>query len=87
MTIGNASDALNVDLGGVTQNFAISSGKTLTFVNVISDGGLSVSGGGTLMLDGVNSFTGGTLINGGTVNLSGAYRSLASSATVEGERL
>jgi autotransporter-associated beta strand protein len=53
VTIGNLADALNVDLGGVTRNFNVSSGKALSIYNAISDGSFNVQGGGTVNLYGV----------------------------------
>ncbi len=42
-----AAQGLNVDLGGVTRTFAASAGRTLTLYNVVSNGGISVTGGET----------------------------------------
>jgi len=66
VTIGSstANQNLNVNLGGVTRTLTIGSGKTLTFANVITNGGITVTGG-TLSLGTANTFTGVLTINGG----------------------
>lgn len=72
VTIGNASNVLNVNLGGVTRTATVSPFRTLTLVNVISDGGLTKAGTGTLALTGANTFTGGVSLDAGTLSLGNA---------------
>jgi fibronectin-binding autotransporter adhesin len=72
VTIGNSSNALNVNLGGVTRTATVDPFRTLTLVNVVSNGGLTKAGGGTLALNGVNTFAGGVTLNAGTLSLGNA---------------
>jgi autotransporter-associated beta strand protein len=75
VTIGNATNALNVNLGGATRTFTVNPSKTLTFTNVISGtnptDGITATGGGTVILNGnANTFTGVLSVTGGsTLNL------------------
>ena len=73
VTIGNATNNLNVDLGPTGQTFTISSGNTLSILNVISDtGSLTEAGAGTLTLSGANTFSGGTTLSAGQLNINNA---------------
>lgn len=77
---------LNVDLGGVTRTFTVGSGRSLGFVNAISNGGI-VAFGGTINFSGANTYTGATVLNTGTMSLNGSAGSSAfSDFTVNGGR-
>jgi autotransporter-associated beta strand protein len=75
---GNAGQNLNVDLGGVTRTLGVASGRTLGFVNVISNGGI-VMNGGTVNFSGANTYTGTTTVNSGNLSLNGAAGGVAGS--------
>lgn len=75
---GSTNQALHVDLGGVTRRFEVSTGRTLGFVNVISNGGI-IASGGTLNFSGANTYTGDTVILSGTFALNGSAGSAAGS--------
>ncbi len=80
ITIGSTTGtkALNVDLGGASRTLTVGSGKTLTFTNVISNGGITAAGG-TINLAGVNTYSGATVVNLGVLALTGAVGSSANS--------
>ncbi len=69
---------LNVDLGGVTRTFTVGSGRTLGFVNVISNGGI-IASGGTINFSGANTYSGATTLNAGTISMNGQTGSSANS--------
>lgn len=79
VTIGNATNILNLNLGGVTRTATVSPFRTLTLVNAVSNGGLIKAGSGTLALNGANTFTGGVSLGAGTLSL-GAATALGTSA-------
>ena len=72
ITIGSATanQALDVDLGGTTRTFTVGSGRTLGFVNVVSNGGLILNGG-NINFSGTNTYSGATIINSGAVGFNG----------------
>ena len=78
ITLGNATAGLNlnVNLGGQTRTFTVGTGRSLGFVNVISNGGI-IASGGTLNFSGTNTYTGTTTINSGVFSLNGATGSSA----------
>lgn len=78
ITFGSSTNGLflNVDLGGATRAFTVGSGRTLGFVNAISNGGI-VASGGSINFSGANTYTGNTVVNAGTVNLNGTTGSSA----------
>lgn len=78
ITLGatTAGQALNVDLGGVTRALTVGSGRSLGFVNTISNGGIIMSGG-TVNFSGANTYTGPTVVNAGNLSLNGAAGSVA----------
>lgn len=78
---GTTNQRLNVDLGGVVREFKVTSGRTLTFSNVLSNGGVTVTGG-TVNLSGVNTYTGLTTVNAGTLALNSGAASIANSDVV-----
>ncbi len=80
ITLGvtTAGQALNVDLGGVTRTFTVGSGRSLGFVNVISNGGVVVNGG-TVNYSGANTYSGATTVNSGNLSLNGGAGSAAAS--------
>ncbi len=61
-------------------------GKSLTFTNVISDGGnnysLTKAGTGLLILSGANTYGGDTTVSAGTLELGQAYLAATSTVTV-----
>jgi fibronectin-binding autotransporter adhesin len=69
---------LNVDLGGQIRTLNVASGRTLGFVNVISNGGLDIYGG-TVNMSGLNTYTGDTRVFTGNLSLNGANGSIANS--------
>jgi hypothetical protein len=73
-----AGQNLNVDLGGATRTFTVGAGRTLGFVNVISNGAI-VASGGTINFSGANTYNGTTTLNAGTMSLNGALGSSANS--------
>ncbi len=75
---GTAANNLNVNLGGVTRTFTSGTSKNLTFVNVISNGGVTTYGG-TVTFSGINTYTGATTVNTGILALNGATGSSANS--------
>lgn len=74
VTIGSttAINALNINLGGATRTFNANTGKTLVFPNVISNGGLNITGGGVVTLSGANTFADGVSLKAGKVKLQNA---------------
>jgi fibronectin-binding autotransporter adhesin len=66
VTLGNATNHLNVNLGAVTRTMTVAANRTLSLIDVVSNGGIIKAGGGTLTLTGANSYTGTTTIAGGT---------------------
>ncbi len=81
VTIGNATQILNVNLGGTTRTMTVASGRTLTLQNVVSSGGIIKGGDGTLTLNGNNTYSGGTTISAGT-NILGNANALGTSGTI-----
>lgn len=73
-----ANQNLNVNLGGQTRNFTVAASRTLGFVNVISNGGLNLTGG-TINFSGANTYSGATVINSGAVGFNGSSGSAANS--------
>jgi fibronectin-binding autotransporter adhesin len=69
VTLGGTSFHLNVDLNGVTRTMTVAANRTLTLLDVVSNGGIIKSGTGTLTLSGANTFNSGLTIQGGTVML------------------
>ena len=85
VTIGNATNNLNVDLGTAGRTFTISAGDTLSILNVISDtGSLTEAGAGTLTLSGANSYTGGTTLSAGQLNINNATAIGTGTMTISG---
>jgi autotransporter-associated beta strand protein len=73
VTIGNAADGLDLDLGAATRTFNLSAGDTLAILNTLSGGvGVTKSGAGTLTLDGANSYSGTTSATAGQLNIGSA---------------
>ncbi len=72
ITFGNstANQNLNIDLGGQTRSFTVATSRILGFVNVVSNGGLNLSGG-TINFSGANTYSGATVINSGAVGFNG----------------
>jgi autotransporter-associated beta strand protein len=67
VTIGNDTNHLNVDLGGLTRTMTVAASRTLTLMDVVSNGGIAKAGSGTLTLSGNNSYSSGTTISAGTL--------------------
>ncbi|MFA5390368.1 MAG: autotransporter-associated beta strand repeat-containing protein [Candidatus Omnitrophota bacterium] len=69
VTVGDADNHLNVNLGGATRTMTVAANRTLTFLDVVSNGALTKTGSGIFTLSGANTYSGGTTINaaGGTV--------------------
>ncbi len=80
LTFGSATanQTLNVNLGGVTRTLTVVTGRTLTFTNVISNGGLTILGG-TVNFSEANTYSGATTVKSGTLALNGATASAANS--------
>lgn len=74
VTLGNsaATNGLNIDLGGATRTFNVNSGRTFNILNVVSNGGLNITGGGVVTLNGANTFAGGIALKAGKVRLQNA---------------
>jgi autotransporter-associated beta strand protein len=93
ITLGNDTNVLNVDLGGVTRTFNVSTSKNLSFRNVLSDGDFIVAGGGTVKLGGAGGSTAGSAtVAGGTLNFDSSTTSVtgatrAQSITLRGGTL
>jgi len=81
VTIGNASNHLNVDLGGVTRTLTVAASRTLTFTDVVSNGGIIKAGTGTLTLSAANTYTSGTTISAGTL-VAGNNSALGTAGTI-----
>jgi len=81
VTIGNSSNHLNVDLNGVTRTLTVAASRTLTFTDVVSNGGIIKAGNGTLTLSAANTYTLGTTISAGTV-IVGNANALGTSGTI-----
>jgi autotransporter-associated beta strand protein len=64
--IGGTTNALNVNLGGVTRTMSVAASRTLTLNDVVSNGGITKTGTGTLLLNGANTLT-DVAINDGTL--------------------
>lgn len=67
VTIGNASNHLNVDLGGVPRTITVAANRTLTFTDMVTNGAIVKAGSGTLTLNGANTYTNGTAVSAGTL--------------------
>jgi autotransporter-associated beta strand protein len=68
---GTANQNLNVNLGGVTRTATVSANKGLTFVNVLSNGGLTKTGAGLLTLSSnASTYAGQLSIQQGTLSIA-----------------
>jgi autotransporter-associated beta strand protein len=68
VTIGDAANHLNVNLGGVNRNITITSQtNTLNLLDTVSNGGITTLGAGTLVLAGNNTYAGVTTVSNGMV--------------------
>ena len=67
-----ANSALNIDLGGATRTFNANASRNLVVLNVVTNGGLNITGGGAVALSGANTFTGGVNLKSGKVRLGNA---------------
>ena len=82
VTIGNSANHLNVDLGGVARTMTVAANRTLTILDVMSNGTIAKgSGGGTLILGGANTFGSGILAFGSGSTAYG-YIQLANNAAL-----
>ena len=81
--LGDATNHLNLNLGGATRTITIAS-NTLTLNDVVSNGAITKTGAGILRLQGTNTFDGVTAINVGTVILrnSSALGSTVGNTTI-----
>jgi len=86
VTIGNSANHLNMDLGGITRTLTVAAGRTLTLVDVVSNGGITKEGSGTLTLSGANSYAGGTTISEGAL-ATGVAAGLSTGAVVNNATL
>jgi autotransporter-associated beta strand protein len=88
ISLGNttANRNLNIDLGGVNRTVTVQgSGKNLNFVNVVSNGGLTVNGTGNVYISGASTYSGATIVNSGVLRISGNSGGIVNSAvTVNG---
>jgi autotransporter-associated beta strand protein len=67
---GTANQNLNVNLGGVTRSLTVNANKGLTFVNVLSNGGLAKTGTGTLTLSSnASTYSGQLTVAQGTLSI------------------
>ncbi|MEI7902757.1 MAG: InlB B-repeat-containing protein, partial [bacterium] len=72
VTLGDAANHLNVNLGGATRTLTVAASRTLTLADVVSNGGIVKEGSGALTLSGVNTFTGSISNNAGALTIGGA---------------
>ena len=73
VTIGDPTNTLNLALGTVTRNIALSIGNTLLIQNTVSGtGSLNESGSGTLTLAGADTNSGGVTLSSGQLNINTA---------------
>ena len=74
VTIGSttANNGLNINLGGETRTFSVNSGRTLVIPNVVTNGGLNITGGGVVTLSGANTFADGLTLKAGKIRLQNA---------------
>jgi len=86
VTIGNASNHLNVDLG-TGGRMTVAASRILTLVDVVSNGGIIKAGAGTLTLSGANTYAGGTLLSLGTLKLGNASALGSGTLTISGGSL
>jgi uncharacterized repeat protein (TIGR02543 family) len=66
VTIGDATNHVNINLGGVTRTITVAS-NVLVLNDVVSNGGMTKAGAGNLKLQGTNTYDGVTTINAGSV--------------------
>lgn len=66
VTIGDATNHVNINLGGVTRTITVAS-NVLVLNDVVSNGGITKAGAGNLKLQGTNTYAGVTAINAGAV--------------------
>jgi autotransporter-associated beta strand protein len=81
VTIGNSANPLNVDLGGVARTMTVATNRTLTILDVMSNGTIVKAGVGTLILGGANTFGAGTLTFGNSTTAVG-YIQLANNTAL-----
>jgi hypothetical protein len=82
IVFGNAAAnlALNVDLGGAHRKFVVGPGRSLGFVNEISNGSISIYG--VVNFSGSNTYIGDTRVYTGNLSLNGTMGSVASTVYV-----
>ncbi len=67
-----ANNGLDINLGGASRLLTVNAGKSLTILNVVSNGGLEITGGGTVTLSGANTFADGVTVKLGQLRLGHA---------------
>ena len=68
VTLGDAANHLNVNLGAATRTMTVAIGRSLTFVDAVSNGGIAKAGDGILTLSGSNTYSLGTSVTAGALS-------------------
>ena len=72
VTIGNSANHLTLNLGAATRTLTVAASRTLTLLDVVSNGGITKAGSGTLTLSGTNAYASGTTVSAGTLKVGSA---------------
>jgi autotransporter-associated beta strand protein len=84
ITLGNATNVLNLSLNSATQTLNVVAGDQLAVIGVVSSGGLTDSGAGTVLLSGANTYAGGTTLSTGLLDINNAKAIGTGTLTING---
>ena len=87
VTLGNATNVLNIDLGGGAPNINVATSDNLVVTNQISNGSFTKAGAGTMTLSGANTFTGGLTLSSGTLDINTATALGTGTFTINGGKI
>jgi RHS repeat-associated protein len=84
ITLGNATNPLNLSLDSATQTLSVAAGDKLAILGVVSSGGISNSGAGTTVLSGANTYASGTTLSAGVLDINSATAIGTGAFTISG---